>query len=651
MHSSFQRLHTFVIRILSYPTSSFEDDLIEGRIRAEQVNSVKWYLPSVLLANICNASVLVAALWDSSQRQWAIWWGSTILVFCLYSAFRHRLSNSIKPSYISHRAITRTVRNALLLGCLWATLPLIFFADASPGGQIIIACLCAGMLGGGAFALSSIPAAALAFTAPIVIASAISIGRTGDTAYFLVVILMVSYIAVLWRGVYVHASQVGKRVADHVNAERKVRCDELTGLPNRLAFFEALESAFARLERLGERFAILYLDLNDFKTVNDRWGHATGDRLLVQVGQRLRGGLREAGLLARLSGDEFAIVVGNIREAATASTIATRLVSSLDSPFGIDNTEVITSACIGIAFAPADGTNPEALLKSADEALYDAKHQSGGVIQLFDPSQKHATRQRRALERDLRDALRRDEFCMVYQPFFELETNQITGCEALIRWKHPAFGLRPPSEFMEAAEDTGLINEIGNWVFLEACNAARAWPKNMRVAVNVSAVQLRHPNIAESVVNALTLSALPPERLEIEITETAVIANIEQSISNLKALRTIGVRIALDDFGTGYSSLTYLRKLSPDTIKIDGSFVRELAADADCRSIIKSLIKLSRELRIKIVAECIETAGQLHFLRKYHCNEGQGNFLCAPKSIKELEAHLVHDQLTNVSAA
>ena len=509
----------------------------------------------------------------------------------------------------------------------------------------------AGMLGGGAFALASIPVAAIAFTAPIVVASAITIGRSGDTAYALVAVLMVSYISVLWRGIFVYASQIVKRVAEQVKAERQLRRDELTNLPNRLAFFEELESAFLRLTRSHEQFAVLYLDLNDFKIVNDRCGHATGDKLLVEVGRCLRQSMREDDLVARLGGDEFAIVIANVQDAAIATALAARIVSNLERPFVIDGREVCTGACVGIALAPGDGDSPEFLLKNADEALYDAKHRPGGVIQLFDARYRDAARRRRKLERDLRHALSRGEFFLVFQPIFNLQTKRITGCEVLLRWKHPDLGVRLPNEFMKTMEETGLIIDVGEWVFVQACNAAVTWPENMRVAVNVSAVQLQTSKLLSSVVNALNLSALPARRLEIEITETAVIDDSDQVLSNLKALRELGVRVALDDFGTGYSSLTFVQKLSPDSIKIDGSFVRELVTNAGSRSIVKSIIYLSRDLSINVVAEGIETSEQLNFLRLNDCNEGQGYFIGEPKSANEIVPYLVSLDAVRISAA
>ena len=651
MYLPSQSSRRLIFQILCYPNSSVQDEAVEGRVRAEQINNVKRYLTWILLANICNALVLVAALWSSPLRRLAVAWASAIVIVGLYYGLRQRRIARTRPTYVSAHTISRAIRNSLLLGILWATLPLIFFADASPGGQVIIACLCAGMLGGGAFALACIPAAAIAFTAPIVVASAIAIGRSGDVAYALVAVLMVSYISVLWRGIYVYASQVVRRVAEQVKAEREVRRDELTSLPNRLAFFEELESAFLRLTRSHEQFAVLYLDLNDFKIVNDRCGHAAGDKLLVEVGGRLRESARQVDLVARLGGDEFAIVVVDVADAAIVTALAARIVSSLDRPFLIDGRQIYTGACVGIALAPADGDNPEFLLKNADEALYDAKHRPGGVIQLFDSSYKDAARQRRKLERDLRYALQRGEFFLVFQPIFNLQTKKIAGCEALLRWKHPNLGVRLPNEFMKAMEETGLIADVGEWVLMQACKAAVGWPATMRLAVNVSAVQLQTSKLLSSVVNALNVSTLPARRLEIEITETAVIDDSNQVLSNLKALRELGVRIALDDFGTGYSSLTCMQRLSPDSIKVDGSFVRELVGSAGSRSIVKSVIHLSRDLSINVVAEGIETSEQLEFLCLNRCDEGQGHFLGVPKLVNEFGPYLQSTDVAKISAA
>jgi diguanylate cyclase len=651
MYWTSRSLRKTISQILYYPNSSNDDEAVEGRVRSEQINNVKRYLTWILLANVCNALVFVTALWSSPLRQLAAGWAFAIVIVGLYYGLRQRRTTLAAPAYVSAHTISRAIRNSLFLGILWASLPLIFFADASSGGQLIIACLCAGMLGGGAFALASIPAAAIAFTAPIIVASAITIGRNGDVAYALVAVLMTSYVSVLWRGIYVYASQIVQRVGEQVKVEREIRKDELTSLPNRLALFESLENAFSRLTSSHEQFAVLYLDLNDFKLVNDRCGHAVGDKLLVEVGSRLSASVRQTDLVARLGGDEFAVVVVNAQNVAIVTALAARIVDSLDRPFVIDGRKIYTGTCVGIAVAPGDGHSPELLLKNADEALYDAKHRSGGVIQLFDSRYKDAARQRRKLERDLRYALQRDEFFLVFQPIFNLRAKIIVGCEALLRWNHPDLGVRLPNEFMKAMEETDVMTDVGEWVLVQACKAAVAWPGTMRVAVNVSALQLRTSKVLSSVVNALNESALPAWRLEIEITETAVIDDSSQVLSNLKALRELGVRIALDDFGTGYSSLTCMQKLSPDSIKIDGSFVRNLVGSPGSRSIVKSVIYLSRDLSINVVAEGIETSEQLEFLRLNDCNEGQGFFLGVPKSATDIGSALLSTDVRETSAA
>jgi diguanylate cyclase (GGDEF)-like protein len=594
----------------------------------------------MMAANAYNALVLVVAVWSSPQRQLAIAWAATILMTVIYHTYRNYCASRPKSSVPSARAIKRAVRNALVLGGLWSALPLMFFANASVGGQTIIACLCAGMMGGGAFAFASIPAAAIAFTGPIAVSSAIAIGRHGDTAYIMLALLLVSYIIVLMKGIFVYAAQITNRVTAQVQAESRARRDELTELPNRLAFFESLECAFARLARMCEHFAVLYLDLNDFKGINDKFGHSVGDKLLVQVGGRLKACVREIDSVARLGGDEFALIVANSTSVDVAVSLADRIIRSFDAPFKIEGIEVSASACIGIAIAPTDGKDSESLLKHADEALYTAKRGQGGAIRLYDTEHKEHMRQRRKLERDLRRAIGRDEFFLVFQPIVQLDTRRVTGAEALIRWQHPTIGVRSPSEFMRITEEIGLIEEIGSWVIRNACMAAALWPKETRVAVNVSPVQLRQVNILSCIVDALRESKILPRRLELEITETAIIADNDCIVSNLKALRELGVRIALDDFGTGYSSLTYLRKLSPDSIKIDGSFVRDLLVDADCASIVKSMISLSKDLNINVVAEGIESAEQLAFVGSQRCDEVQGNLISTPKSVNEFSAYL-----------
>jgi len=586
----------------------------------------------MMFANAYNALIFILAFWSSPQRMEAIGWSLGIFVFVAYHSYRNFRSPKIKPSYISTRATIRAICNAFGLGCMWAALPVIFFSNASVGEQIFIACLCAGMLGGGIFAFASIPAAAIAFAMPLVIGSALAITHKGGADYLLVGLLMVSYIAVLMRGAFLYTAQISKRITEQIDAETKARRDELTDLPNRLAFFEGMKAAFARLARVGEHFAVLYIDLNEFKDVNDKFGHAVGDKLLSKVGRRLKVCAREIDTVSRLGGDEFAIILANTPSFEAALAMANRVVRRLDAPFELDGQSVCVSACIGIALAPMDGTESETLLKHADEALYAAKRGIDGVIQVYDSGHKEHVRWRRTLERDMRYAFRRHELFLVFQPIKALATGNITAAEALLRWNCPKSGIRLPADFMGVIEETDLIDEIGNWIICEACRVAASWPNDTRVAVNVSPNQLRNAKILSVVVRALADSGLAPHRLEFEITETALIGDEESIVSNLQALRELGVRIALDDFGTGYSSLTYLRKLAPDSIKIDGSFVRDVIVDSGCASIVKSMISLSKDLGINVVAEGIEKVDQLSFVRSHGCNEGQGYFIAKPKS-------------------
>lgn len=637
--------------ILHYPASMVRDDFIRGQIRAEQVGNIKRYLSSMMLANAANALIVVVGFWASSQRWAALFWATPILIFAAHHGLKHRTALPARPSYVSSRVISRAVRNALLLGSLWAVLPLSLFSHAAAPQQMIIACLCSGMLGGGAFAFATIPFAAIAFSAPIVFGSAVAIERCNDPSYLLIALLMISYLAVLLRGVFIYAAQIATKVASQIYAERKARRDELTNLPNRLAFHERLEDAFSRLARMHEPFAVLCVDLNDFKAVNDRWGHATGDQLLVQVSQRLMTCTRNIDLVARLAGDEFAILLANTACSEDAAAIAECIVRSVDGPFVIDGVNVFSGACIGIAVAPADGNNRETLLKNADQALYAAKNGTNGPIRIYDFAHKERMRLRRTAERDLRSAFRKSEFFLVFQPILELANNRVTGAEALLRWKHPKDGVKSPAEFINIIEETGLIHEIGDWAIRQACRAAAQWPEHIRVAVNISPTQLRLTSILSSVASALEESGLLPSRLELEITETALVDNNDNIASNLKSLHELGVRIALDDFGTGYSSLTYLQKLSPDSIKIDASFVREMVINADCASIVKSMIALSRDLRINVVAEGIENHEQLLFLHNISCKEGQGYLLYSPKSLAEVSTVFLNGNVLRAGAA
>jgi diguanylate cyclase (GGDEF)-like protein len=405
--------------------------------------------------------------------------------------------------------------------------------------------------------------------------------------------------------------------------------DALTNLPNRVLFHETLEHALAYVRR-GQVLAIHCLGLDKLKAVNDTLGHPVGDNLLQAVAERLRNGLRETDTVARLGGDEFAIVQTAIASPIDAIDLADRLMGIIGAPFEIAGHQIVVGASIGIALAPPDGIGADQLLKSADLALYRAKLEGRGVYRLFRADMDAAMQARRVLELDLRHALQAGEFELFFQPQIDLSTRRIAGFEALLRWRHPTKGLVPPDRFIPLAEETGMIVPIGEWVLRQACSAATAWPDDLRVAVNLSAVQFKSQNLVSAVVGSLSDSGLHPNRLELEITETVMLQDTDITLATLHQLRAKGVQIAMDDFGTGYSSLSYLTRFPFDRIKIDQSFVRELGTRTDCITIVRAVTTLGHDLGIAITAEGVETEQQLDALERAGCTEVQGYLFSAP---------------------
>ena len=418
------------------------------------------------------------------------------------------------------------------------------------------------------------------------------------------------------------------------------RHDALTELPNRTKFIEDMAAAEPGLER-GEKAAVLCINLDYFKAVNDSFGHSVGDRVLKQASARLWGTTRETDLLARLGADEFALLLKPIDRPSDAAAIAERIVKTMASPFTVDGHQIVIGASVGIAMAPADGETTDALMKNADLALNRAKREGRSTYHFFEAGMDAAIQLRRSIEAGLRLALERNELRLVFQPLVGLKENRITGLEALLRWESPERGAVPPSEFIPVAEETGLIVPIGEWVLREACKAAAGWPTNARVAVNLSPVQFKNQRLFETVQAALFEAGLPPTRLELEITESLLLAESEPTLHTLHRLRALGVRISMDDFGTGYSSLSYLRSFPFDKIKIDRSFMRDLDRKGDSLAIIKAVIGLGHSLGMSTTAEGVETEEQLDAVREQGCNEVQGFYFSPP-----LPAEAVHGVLS-----
>jgi diguanylate cyclase (GGDEF)-like protein/PAS domain S-box-containing protein len=400
--------------------------------------------------------------------------------------------------------------------------------------------------------------------------------------------------------------------------------DGLTGLPNRNLLRQYMDEILAHTRRSAEKAAVLILGLDNFKAVNDALGHGVGDKLLRGVAKRLRSTLREEDALARLNSDEFAIVQSGLTRPEQAVLLARRLLEAIGDPFLLDGHSVVIGASIGIAMVPGDGEETEKLLKNADMALSRAKNEQRGTFSFFEAGMDARAQSRRKIEIDLRDAIQNDVLRPHYQPLIDLSTGRITGFEALVRWPHPERGMIPPAEFIPVAEETGLINGLGGLMLRRACMDAARWPDDVRVAVNLSPLQFRVGNLLSVVMDALKQSGLAAKRLELEITETLLLEKSSQVLATLHALRALGVRISMDDFGTGYSSLSYLRSFPFDKIKIDQSFVRDLAANRDAQAIVRSIISLGIGLGVTITAEGVETEAELSCLRSEGCHEGQG---------------------------
>jgi diguanylate cyclase (GGDEF)-like protein len=408
------------------------------------------------------------------------------------------------------------------------------------------------------------------------------------------------------------------------------RHDGLTNLPNRFAFRERIEVALAECEHDGGTLAVMCVDLDNFKAVNDTLGHPTGDMLLCAAAERLSACVRETDMVARFGGDEFAILQMCVEGRADAEHLGARLVEAMRKPFLLNGELVYGTGSIGIAVAPEHGSDPDQLLKNADLALYAAKADGRRTHRFFKREMDERLAARHAMERDLRLAIPRGEFELHYQPVVHLRTMRITGLEALLRWVHPTRGSVPPAQFVPLAEDTGLIVEIGRWVLLQACADAADWPPHLKVAVNLSAAQFAHGDIAADVASALRRSGVDPRRLVVEITESLLLSEKKGTLEALRALKALGVDIAMDDFGTGYSSLSYLRKYPFDRIKIDRSFVTTASRGEQGAAIIQTIVHLGASLGMTTIAEGVETERDLELVLAAGCSEGQGYLFSPP---------------------
>jgi len=438
------------------------------------------------------------------------------------------------------------------------------------------------------------------------------------------------------RGVVITSRDVSERKKAEKRAQYLSQHDALTGLPTRLLMQDRLHQAIVQARRGGGAVALMVIDLDRFKTVNDSYGRVIGDALLKQVAQRLRNCLRDTDTVARLGGDEFTIMLPDAGNAQSVSEVAQRILSELARPF---EQEMYVSASIGISLFPRDGSDPDQLMKHADRAMYSAKDCGPNTYRYFTEELNRESHERVMLESGLRRAIKGGELRLFYQPKIELATKRVIGAESLARWQHPSLGLISAAKFIPVAEESGLVVELGEWVFRAACEQLRAWQQeglSLQLAVNVSARQLHHGNLADLAKTVMAEWQVDPRLLEIELTESAIMQDTQASIATLERLKSFGISIAIDDFGTGYSSLSYLKRLPLDVLKIHESFVRDITTDKNDEAIVRAIIGLARSLGKKVIAEGVEEHAQLSFLTAYGCNYGQGFLFGRPTSPEAL---------------
>jgi diguanylate cyclase (GGDEF)-like protein len=415
--------------------------------------------------------------------------------------------------------------------------------------------------------------------------------------------------------------------------------DFLTDLPNRMLLNDRLTQAIALACRYRHKLAVLFLDLDSFKHINDSLGHAIGDKLLKAMGERLLAAVRKSDTVSRQGGDEFVVVLSSIARSEDATLSVTKIIAATIAPYSIDQHDLHVSVSVGISIYPDDGTDAEALIQNADNAMYHAKEQGSNNYRFFKEDMNVQAVRRQSLEASLRRALERCEFVLHYQPKIDLKSGQITGVEALLRWRHPERGLIPPAEFIPIAESCGLIVPIGRWVLRQVCLQARKWQgaalPHIRVAVNISSVEFRDKNFLENLRVTLSETGLEPCYLELELTESVLMQHVESTAFALGELRAMGVHLAVDDFGTGYSSLSYLSQFPIDSLKIDKSFVQEINSGCEDAPIISAVINMGRGLKQRVIAEGVETQEQLAFLQSRGCEEGQGFYFGYPVVAEE----------------
>jgi diguanylate cyclase (GGDEF)-like protein/PAS domain S-box-containing protein len=444
--------------------------------------------------------------------------------------------------------------------------------------------------------------------------------------------------AVNYVGIFSDITRI-KQTEKHL--ERLAHYDPLTGLANRILFRARLDQAILKADRSGERIAVMMLDLDDFKKVNDTLGHPMGDALLSVTAKRIADSVRKIDTVARLGGDEFGLVLESFAEIRSLDFISSKILLRVSEPYSLAEQKVFIGASIGIALYPDDGRDVDVLLRNADTAMYHTKKHGKNRVSYFSSEMNRRARHRMTMETRLREAIENSEFELHYQPQVNLVTGNLVGCEALVRWRHKSRGLIPPGEFITIAEETGLITQIGNWVLRTACGQIRLWKAQgfpeFPVSVNLSGVQIRSERILENIIKIVRGASIDPRLLELEMTETVLMHDRDRAVELLRQLKRHGLALAIDDFGTGYSSMAYLKQFPVDKLKIDRSFIEDLATDKGDKAIVNAIIAMARSLNLKVIAEGVETKVQAELLRSYGCSEVQGYYFGKPMPVREFD--------------